>query len=190
MRGRTVCRSSAGTRSHTRPRRAWRTPPDASADESAGPDPSAPPIAADAPESAAGSSVSSFFGFGDAAPQVEPDPPAPPIAEDATSGSSFFGLFGGGEPEPPKIEEPSAAVASPPAGIQPAPAAPKFDVNTGLPIPAAPKFDVNTGLPIPAPAAPKFDVNTGLPIPMGPKFDVNTGLPIPKFDVNTGKQNW
>ena len=163
-------------------------PPLAAPDESAGSEPTGDD-AADADgngdeavvdvelqqgEAANGSSVSSFFGFGDAAPQVEPDPPAPPIAADATSGSSFFGLFGGGEPEPPKIEEPPAAVAPPPAGSQPAPAAPKFDVNTGLPIPAA----------------PKFDVNTGLPIPTGPKFDVNTGLPIPKFDVHTGKQNW
>ena len=101
-------------------------------------------------EAAAGSSVSSFFGFGDATPQVEPDPPAPPIAADAPSGSSFFGFFGGGDPEPPKAEEPPA--------VQPAqpPAAPKFDVNTGEPIPAAPRFDVHTGQPI-----PKFDVHTG-----------------------------
>ena len=67
-------------------------------------------------EAAAGSSVSSFFGFGDATPQVKPDPPAPPIAADAPSGSSFFGFFGGGDPEPPKAEEPPAVQpAQPPA---------------------------------------------------------------------------
>ena len=39
---------------------------------------------------------------------------------------------------------------------------------------------------------PKFDPNTGQPIaqPSGPKFDPNTGQPIPKFDGETGKQNW
>ena len=26
--------------------------------------------------------------------------------------------------------------------------------------------------------------------PTGPRFDCNTGQPIPKFDPNTGKQNW
>ena len=83
-------------------------------------------------EAAAGSSVSSFFGFGDATPQVEPDPPAPPIAADAPSGSSFFGFFGGGDPEPPKAEEPRQF-------SQPGLRRPKFDVNTGEPIPAAPR---------------------------------------------------
>ena len=29
-----------------------------------------------------------------------------------------------------------------------------------------------------------------LPIPPGSKFDPNTGAPIPKFDPQTGKQNW
>ena len=79
------------------------------------------------------------------------------------------------------------------------PSGPKFDPNTGEPIaqpiaqPSGPKFDPNTGQPIARqPTGLKFDPNTGQPIaqPSGPKFDPNTGQPIPKFDGETGKQNW
>ena len=34
--------------------------------------------------------------------------PGRPGSADAPSGSSFFGFFGGGDPEPPKAEEPPA----------------------------------------------------------------------------------
>jgi len=48
-----------------------------------------------------------------------------------------------------------------------------------VPVAPAPKFDPMTGQPIAPPAA------TG-----GNRFDPMTGQPLPKFDPNTGKQNW
>jgi hypothetical protein len=36
----------------------------------------------------------------------------------------------------------------------------------------------------------KFDSETGQPIAQPGKFDPETGQPIPKFDPETGKQNW
>ena len=49
------------------------------------------------------------------------------------------------------------------------------------------------GVAVPS-SAPRFDPNTGQPIQQpaggGARFDPNTGQPIPKFDPETGKQNW
>ena len=38
--------------------------------------------------------------------------------------------------------------------------------------------------------APQFDPQTGQPLQRAQKFDPNTGQPLPKFDPDTGKQNW
>ena len=70
-------------------------------------------------------------------------------ASDSNSGS-YFGMLGGGAPEPPKVANEPPAAQAPPA------AAPKFDPMTGKPLAPPPKFDPMTGKPI-----PKFDPMTG-----------------------------
>ena len=60
------------------------------------------------------------------------------------------------------------AMGGPPPPVQMQPAASTSGAN----------FDPNTGQPIQQPAGG------------GAKFDPNTGQPIPKFDPETGKQNW
>ena len=70
-------------------------------------------------------------------------------ASDSNS-DSYFGMFSGGAPEPPKVANEPPAAQAPPA------AAPKFDPMTGKPLSPAPRFDPMTGKPI-----PKFDPMTG-----------------------------
>ena len=46
------------------------------------------------------------------------------------------------------------------------------------------------GVPMAQPVATAQPVASSSNLAFAPKFDVNTGQPIPKFDPDTGKQNW
>ena len=60
-------------------------------------------------------------------------------------------------------------------------------------IPVAEAVEVKAEPKAETPPGAKFDPETGKPIApeeKGAKFDPETGKPIPKFDAETGKQNW